>query len=97
MYWSKLKSDPGAKFDKVVEISRFKGLGEMPAEDLKETTMNPETRKLFKVSLTKKNGGSEKNQQKTTAKLVESLMGKRPELRLEFIKENAKFVKDLYI
>ena len=83
--------------DKVVEISRFKGLGEMPAEDLKETTMNPETRKLFKVSLTKKNGGSEKNQQKTTAKLVESLMGKRPELRLEFIKENAKFVKDLYI
>ena len=54
-------------------------------------------RKLFKVSLTKKNGGSEKNQQKTTAKLVESLMGKRPELRLEFIKENAKFVKDLYI
>ncbi|MBC37255.1 MAG: DNA topoisomerase IV subunit B, partial [Rickettsiales bacterium] len=83
--------------NKVVEISRFKGLGEMPAEDLKETTMNPETRKLFKVSLTKKNGGSEKNQQKTTAKLVESLMGKRPELRLEFIKENAKFVKDLYI
>ena len=83
--------------DKAVEISRFKGLGEMPAEDLKETTMNPETRKLFKVSLTKKNGGSEKNQQKTTAKLVESLMGKKPELRLEFIKENAKFVKDLYI
>ena len=69
----------------------------MPAKDLKDTTMNPETRQLFKVSLTKRNGGSEKNQQRTTAKLVESLMGRKPELRLEFIKQNAKFIKDLYI
>jgi topoisomerase-4 subunit B len=83
--------------EQIVEISRFKGLGEMPAKDLKDTTMNPETRQLFKVSLTKRNGGSEKNQQRTTAKLVESLMGRKPELRLEFIKQNAKFIKDLYI
>ncbi len=69
-----------------VEISRFKGLGEMPSEQLKETTMDPEGRVLLKVSI-------KSSQEKNTAKRVEELMGKKPELRLNFIQENATFVK----
>jgi topoisomerase-4 subunit B len=75
------------------EISRFKGLGEMPAAQLKETTMSPVSRMLLRVQVpAKKTGGAKARE---TARLVERLMGRKPELRFEYIQEHAKFVKDL--
>jgi topoisomerase IV subunit B len=76
-----------------VEISRFKGLGEMPPSQLKETTMDPAKRVLLRVEVA--DGKDDAKEIKRTAKLVESLMGRKPELRLAFIQENAKFVRDL--
>jgi topoisomerase-4 subunit B len=67
-----------------IEISRFKGLGEMMASQLKETTMDIQTRKLIKVTLP-----NQKPKLKKTNKLVNELMGKNPDLRLKFITENA--------
>jgi len=67
-----------------VEISRFKGLGEMMPAQLKETTMNKETRNLMKINLPK-----DKIKFKATNKLVNDLMGKNADLRLKFISENA--------
>ncbi len=75
-----------------VEISRFKGLGEMPARYLKDTTMDPKKRTLLRVKLPTPN---ERDDVKTTFDLVESLMGRKPELRFEFIQKNAKFARDL--
>jgi len=71
-----------------VEISRFKGLGEMMPQQLKETTMRPGYRTLIQVQVP--NG-------KETETLVEQLMGKKPELRFQFIQENAQFAKDVDI
>ncbi|MFA7432143.1 MAG: DNA topoisomerase IV subunit B [Gemmobacter sp.] len=71
-----------------IDVSRFKGLGEMDAKDLKDTTMNPETRKLIRVSIHDEVPGE-------TGDLVERLMGKRPEMRFQFIQENARFVEDV--
>ena len=75
-----------------IEVSRFKGLGEMPPAQLKETTMNPETRTLLQVGIP---DTDEKDRSRDTAKLVESLMGKKPEKRYKYIQENAEFVRDL--
>jgi topoisomerase-4 subunit B len=78
------------------EISRFKGLGEMPPAQLRETTMSPKSRTLLKVELA--NGhppGKGGKSLSETALLVEQLMGRKPELRLAFIQENARFVKEL--
>ncbi|HTO82260.1 MAG TPA: DNA topoisomerase IV subunit B [Methylomirabilota bacterium] len=80
-----------------VEISRFKGLGEMPAKQLKETTMDPAGRALLKVHIPDRHG-SDNEQRKAareTADLVESLMGRKPELRFEYIQANAQFVREL--
>ncbi len=76
-----------------IEISRFKGLGEMPPSQLKETTMDPEKRTLVQVSL------NEKKQKETLEahNLVEQLMGKKAESRFKYIQNNAKFVSDLDI
>ncbi len=71
-----------------IDVQRFKGLGEMDAKDLKETTMNPKTRQLIRVSLGEEVPGE-------TGDLVERLMGKKPELRFEYIQENARFVEDV--
>ncbi|MCQ0969935.1 DNA topoisomerase IV subunit B [Paracoccus sp. TK19116] len=71
-----------------IDMQRFKGLGEMDAKDLKDTTMNPATRKLIRVSIDEDEAGE-------TGDLVERLMGKKPELRFEYIQENARFVEDL--
>ena len=71
-----------------IDVSRFKGLGEMDAKDLKDTTMNPETRKLIRVSIDEDAPGE-------TGDLVERLMGKKPELRFQYIQENARFVEEL--
>ncbi|HLJ06715.1 MAG TPA: DNA topoisomerase IV subunit B [Acetobacteraceae bacterium] len=69
-----------------VEVSRFKGLGEMPPSQLKETTMDPAKRTLLKVVALPEERA--KNNE-----LVESLMGRRPELRFQFIQERAKTVE----
>ena len=68
-----------------VEVSRFKGLGEMPPAQLKETTMNPERRTLLRVTI-------EEEEVQEAATRIEHLMGRKAELRFAFIQENAKFV-----
>jgi topoisomerase-4 subunit B len=75
-----------------IEISRFKGLGEMPPAQLKETTMNPATRTLLQVSVVDAEAPDPKRDEKDAAKTVERLMGRKPELRFAFIQERAKFV-----
>jgi topoisomerase-4 subunit B len=70
------------------EISRFKGLGEMMPSQLKETTMDPSKRTLARVTLPRA--------EEVVEDLVEALMGRKPELRFQFIQENAEFaVADL--
>ena len=71
-----------------VDISRFKGLGEMPPAQLKETTMNPDTRRLLKVTLPKRNQ-EEADDRRAVDQLVTTLMGKKPELRFHYIREHA--------
>ncbi|WP_286759461.1 MULTISPECIES: DNA topoisomerase IV subunit B [Sulfitobacter] len=71
-----------------IDLQRFKGLGEMDAKDLKETTMDPTTRKLIRVTVDEEMPGE-------TGDLVERLMGKKPELRYQYIQENAQFVEEL--
>lgn len=78
-----------------VDISRFKGLGEMPAAQLRDTTMNPAKRILLKVVVPDRGSADEAAAVKETAELVESLMGRKPELRFAFIQEHAKFVDNL--
>ncbi|MBK1660685.1 DNA topoisomerase IV subunit B [Paracraurococcus ruber] len=65
-----------------VEVSRFKGLGEMPPATLKETTMDPRKRTLLRVVLPPE-------ERARTSELMDALMGRRPELRFRFIQENA--------
>jgi topoisomerase-4 subunit B len=74
-----------------IEISRFKGLGEMPPPQLRATTMNAATRMLLRVALP----SEDKREFTDTVELVESLMGRKPELRYQFIQEHAAFVRDL--
>jgi topoisomerase-4 subunit B len=76
-----------------VEVSRFKGLGEMPSAQLRDTTMDPAKRVLLRVTLPDQ--VKDRGNYKKTLTLVESLMGRKPELRFDFIQENAKFVRDL--
>ena len=64
----------------------FKGLGEMMPAQLKETTMDPATRTLARVSLPREEG--------QVSDLVETLMGRKPELRFRFIQENAEFAAE---
>jgi topoisomerase-4 subunit B len=70
-----------------IELSRFKGLGEMLPAQLKETTMDPAKRQLLQVTLME-------DEKKTTAKVVEQLMGNKPEERFKFISERAEFVSE---
>ena len=71
-----------------IEVSRFKGLGEMDAKDLKQTTMDPTSRKLIRFSIDEDRPGE-------TGDLVDRLMGKKPELRYQYIQSNARFVNEL--
>ncbi|SPF81948.1 DNA topoisomerase IV subunit B [Pseudoprimorskyibacter insulae] len=71
-----------------IDVQRFKGLGEMDAKDLKETTMDPNSRKLIRVTIDEDEPGE-------TGDLVERLMGKKPEMRFQYIQENARFVEEL--
>jgi topoisomerase IV subunit B len=82
-----------------VEISRFKGLGEMPARYLKATTMDPAQRTLLRIEPLShaKPEAMETPEERLarTEKLVETLMGRRPELRFDYIQKNARFARDL--
>ena len=75
-----------------VRVGRFKGLGEMNPGQLKTTTMNPETRVLARVTLP---ADFDELTEVKPAELVETLMGKKAELRYKFIQENAQFVEEL--
>ncbi|MCB9989219.1 MAG: DNA topoisomerase IV subunit B [Rhodospirillales bacterium] len=101
------------KGKKKVDVSRFKGLGEMPAKQLKETTMNPATRTLIRVTLpdamaalgltadialTEEDGSTETIPDRHDVDdLVDRLMGRNAEARFRFIQDNAEFVEDLDI
>ncbi len=73
-----------------IEISRFKGLGEMPAAQLKETTMKKDKRTLLRIMIPE-------GTRLDTSERVDALMGKKPELRFQFIQENADKVAELDI
>ena len=75
---------PGAK----VDVSRFKGLGEMPPAQLKATTMAPDSRVLLRVEI-------EAAGEKLVARRVEDLMGRNADSRMRFIQEHAARVEDL--
>ena len=69
---------------KKVEVSRFKGLGEMNPQQLRETTMNPATRSLIRITLP-----TEHEQRFAVKELVDQLMGRNPEHRFNFIQNRA--------
>ena len=71
-----------------IELSRFKGLGEMTPAQLKETTMSPKSRVLYKVTV---------DDFENTIKIVDNLMGKKPEKRFEFIQNEALIKMDKII
>ena len=74
-----------------IEISRFKGLGEMPPAQLRETTMNPETRRLLRVELPRRDTiGADAR--RGVDQLVNTLMGKKAELRFGYIRDHAEDV-----
>ena len=74
---------------KKVEVARFKGLGEMNPQQLRETTMAPKTRTLIRVTLPQ-----EYEERMGVRDLVERLMGKNPEHRFQFIQANAATVDE---
>lgn len=82
--------------NKKVEISRFKGLGEMMPNQLRETTMSPKTRRLIRIDLPPRTEDGIEDTKKTRT-IVSELMGKKPEFRFKFITEHAQFVKDLFV
>ena len=73
-----------------VKVGRFKGLGEMNASELKETTMDIRKRMLLRVAI----GEGERS---GLGEVVNALMGSKPEARFRFIQERAAFAKDLDI
>ncbi|HIP77821.1 MAG TPA: DNA topoisomerase IV subunit B, partial [Kiloniellaceae bacterium] len=67
-----------------IDVSRFKGLGEMPARQLKETTMDPAKRTLLRVTIAGKKDKSPAAEDKKAAAMIERLMGRKPEARFAF-------------
>ena len=72
-----------------IDVGRFKGLGEMMPAQLKETAMDPATRTLLRVTIPVGLSDDDKVAAKETSKLVDDLMGRKPELRLAFIQGHA--------
>ena len=75
-----------------VEVGRFKGLGEMNPAQLKETTMDPSTRTLARITLP---DSLDELTEMKPAELIDTLMGKKAEHRFRFIQENAQFADEL--
>ena len=73
-----------------IEVTRFKGLGEMNAAQLKETTMDPKRRTLLRVEI----GEGDRS---AVSDAINALMGSKPEARFRFIQERAAFAQDLDI
>mgnify|MGYP003337451123 FL=1 len=73
--------------NKKPELGRFKGLGEMMPNQLKETTMDPRSRTLLRVAILD-------DDEAPTADAVERLMGNKPEARFAFIQERAAFADE---
>ena len=69
----------------------------MPAQQLKETTMDPNKRKLVRVIVPPPSHQSDPRETDDTESLVEDLMGRKPEKRLAFIQNNAQYIKQLDI
>ena len=88
LFRSKIGLEAGKRLPKEDGIQRFKGLGEMPAKELWETTMDPENRILIKVSLDDAAAADD---------LFSVLMGEDVEQRRQFIQRNAKDVRFLDI
>jgi topoisomerase-4 subunit B len=84
-----------AKNNQKPDISRFKGLGEMSAQQLKETTMDKNNRILLRVTIPSTATEEGREEDFATRRQVERLMGKDPEQRFKFIIEHAKFAGDL--
>ncbi len=88
-YYAQTDDEKNALYEKLskgkgkIEVGRFKGLGEMTAPQLKETTMNPANRALLRVMITEEETDA-------TAERVNQLMGKKPELRFQFIREQTE-------
>ena len=72
-----------------VEISRFKGLGEMPMQQLRDTTMDPAKRTLLQVGIV-----DDEDEAALTKTMVQRLMGNKPEERFAFIQERAAFASE---
>lgn len=89
-----LLQDSEFKSNQNVDVGRFKGLGEMNAAQLKETTMNPATRRMARVTL--RDIEDDVNDLKPS-ELIATLMGKKAEHRFRFIQDNAAFVDELDI
>lgn len=70
-----------------IDMTRFKGLGEMMPAQLKETTMNPKKRTLLRIEV-------REGEENSTRDSVDQLMGNRPEARFKFIQESAEFADD---
>jgi topoisomerase-4 subunit B len=85
----KLVAQLTVKHKSKIEIGRFKGLGEMTAPQLKETTMDPKKRTLLKVAIANEDVDA-------TAERVNQLMGKKPELRFKFIREQTELYGDKF-
>ncbi len=88
LYSEEAKTAFDAENNNKVEYQRYKGLGEMSTEQLWDTTMNPATRTLVKVSM---------KDAVEADKMFSILMGESPALRRQFIEENATLVTDLDI
>jgi topoisomerase-4 subunit B len=80
-----------------IEISRFKGLGEMPPGQLRETTMAYATRQLLRVTIPAGKTEEDKEDSREVSRLVDDLMGRKPEKRFQFIQDNARFADNLDI
>ena len=89
------RADPRRVRRRKVEITRFKGLGEMQSVHLRETTMDLSKRTLLKVDVPHAPDTEARRQAMERRTLVENLMGRKPEKRYAFIQEHAKFARDL--
>ncbi len=85
-----LKTLEKKRGSKKINVQRFKGLGEMMAKTLKETTLDPTQRRLLQVKVSKRN-------EKTTDETLQRLMGKDPSVRFTFIMENAESLEEIYV